>query len=349
MAIYRQLHTTFWKDRRVGEWNKEQKLFFLYLLSNDHTTQCGVYEFNKRYAKFELDVSSKEIDELIDFLVSEGRIVFNEKTEELMIINWLKYNSSRSPKVAAVIDKELREIKTLEFEEEVIRKCKEYGYPIKTEKPKENTLSIGYRYSIDTISQPTPTPTPTPISSKEVQENKTVGGSEIWVDPLSVNKLRTAGLANIKSATFGKVRNGGTRNHQGIDLAADSGTNIFAVCSGIIAVAKDSGGPYGKIVVLEVNIDDLPIQQKKYALKKIINSNFIYFFYAHLSIINVEKGDAVDVTTVLGKTGSSGNASGMTTISKGGHLHFETRSSPLLGKGLQGRFDPIPFFLTKLI
>ena len=226
-----------------------------------------------------------------------------------------------------------------------------YDYVLDKSKTSGANLSLEETIKIllGQASSPTPTPTPTPISSKEVQENKTVGGSEIWVDPLSVNKLRTAGLANIKSATFGKVRNGGTRNHQGIDLAADSGTNIFAVCSGIIAVAKDSGGPYGKIVVLEVNIDDLPIQQKKYALKKIINSNFIYFFYAHLSIINVEKGDAVDVTTVLGKTGSSGNASGMTTISKGGHLHFETRSSPLLGKGLQGRFDPIPFFLTKLI
>ncbi|MCI1135366.1 hypothetical protein ACK4CS_16875 [Enterococcus gallinarum] len=27
MAIYRQLHTTFWKDKRVGEWSKDQKLF----------------------------------------------------------------------------------------------------------------------------------------------------------------------------------------------------------------------------------------------------------------------------------------------------------------------------------
>lgn len=158
LAIYRQLHTTFWKDKRVGEWNKDQKLFFLYLLSNDYTTQCGVYEFNKRYAKFELDMTTEEINKQLDFLVSEGRIVFNEKTEELMIVNWLKYNSARSPKVAAVIDKELREVKTLEFEKEVIRKCLEYGYPIQTEKPKKNTLSIGYRYGIDTVSQPASSP-----------------------------------------------------------------------------------------------------------------------------------------------------------------------------------------------
>ncbi|MFZ4353280.1 DnaD domain-containing protein [Enterococcus gallinarum] len=171
MAIYRQLHTTFWKDKRVGEWSKDQKLFFLYLLSNDYTTQCGVYEFNLRYAKFELDMTAEEIKTNIDFLVSEGRIVFNEKSEELMIVNWLKYNSARSPKVAAVIDKELKEIKTLEFEIEVIKKCQEYKIPIQTLKPKENTVSIGYGYGIDTITQPASSPATTPTTSPATAEN----------------------------------------------------------------------------------------------------------------------------------------------------------------------------------
>lgn len=155
MAIYRQIHTTFWKDRRVGEWDKDQKLFYLYLLTNDYTTQCGVYEFNRRYAEFELGMSREQVDSHIKFLVSGGRIVFNEKPEELMIVNWLKYNSARSPKVAAVIDKELREVKTLEFESEVIKKCQLLEYPIKTTEPKKNSVSIGYGYGIDTISQPT--------------------------------------------------------------------------------------------------------------------------------------------------------------------------------------------------
>lgn len=166
MAIYRQLHTTFWKDKRVGEWTRDQKLFFLYLLSNDNTTQCGVYEFNRRYAEFELNMTTEEVQQHIDFLVSKGRIVFNEKTEELIILNWLKYNNAKSPKVASVIDKELKEVKTFEFELEVIKKCQEYGYPIKTKEPKKNSVSIGYGYGMDTISQPTPSPTPSPTDNQ---------------------------------------------------------------------------------------------------------------------------------------------------------------------------------------
>ena len=136
-------------------------------------------------------MTTEEINKQLDFLVSEGRIVFNEKTEELMIVNWLKYNSARSPKVAAVIDKELREIKTLEFESEVIKKCVEFGYPIKTKEPKKDTVSIAYGYGIDTvfqkqntISQPEPSPEPEPSSSPEPtpeptdphEKNSAVGG-----------------------------------------------------------------------------------------------------------------------------------------------------------------------------
>ncbi|ENY5821349.1 transglycosylase, partial [Acinetobacter baumannii] len=51
---------------------------------------------------------------------------------------------------------------------------------------------------------------------------------------------------------------------------------------------------------------------------------------------------------VIGKTGATGNANKMTTISKGAHLHFEARSAPLLGVGLDGRFDPIPFINANL-
>lgn len=58
------------------------------------------------------------------------------------------------------------------------------------------------------------------------------------------------------------------------------------------------------------------LKSKNLCIKNITNSQSIYF-YAHLSTIDVEKGDVVDAKTILGKTGSTGNAKGMTTISKG--------------------------------
>ena len=155
-------------------------------------------------------------------------------------------------------------------------------------------------------------------------------------------------MKNALGATFGKVRNNGTKNHQGVDLQANSGTQLYAVCGGTIVYAKDTGGAYGKVVVLKVAINDLPIKQKKYALSQLSESQYVYFFYAHLSVISVNVKDPVDAGETIGKTGDSGNAKGMNTISKGGHLHFEARSEALLGIGLTGRIDPIPFIEANL-
>ncbi|MFS7533969.1 M23 family metallopeptidase [Klebsiella pneumoniae] len=51
------------------------------------------------------------------------------------------------------------------------------------------------------------------------------------------------------------------------------------------------------------------------------------FFYAHLSAIHsgLERGDHVRCGELLGETGCTGNANGMTSIALGAHLHFEVR------------------------
>ncbi|WP_139158232.1 peptidoglycan DD-metalloendopeptidase family protein, partial [Klebsiella pneumoniae] len=81
-----------------------------------------------------------------------------------------------------------------------------------------------------------------------------------------------------KGATFGKVRTNGTKNHQGVDLQANPGTKIYAVCGGVIAFAGATGGAYGKVIVLKVDINDLPEKQKKYAQTKLTKNKYVYFF-----------------------------------------------------------------------
>ena len=171
MAIYRQIHTTVWKDDWVGELNIKEKLLWMYITTNDRTTQCGVYVFSWRYAPFETGLSNEDIRSIILKFQSDGKIKFNEETNEIMITNWLKYNSARSPKVAPVIDRELKGVKTLEFESEVIMKCEEFGYPIKTKLPDGGTVPIPYQYGTDTvpdtISQPASASEPSSTTSPE--------------------------------------------------------------------------------------------------------------------------------------------------------------------------------------
>jgi|GEM_PF-959099 len=170
-----------------------------------------------------------------------------------------------------------------------------------------------------------------------------------WCDPLDDCIVRTAVLASRRSATYGKVRNGGTRNHQGVDFRAAPGTPIKAVAEGKVTVINESYSStsnFGAYLVLECELSALPDFQRSYA-RKHVKGNKVWFFYAHLSQIHTKyKNKKVSAGTVLGKTGISGNARNMTTIAKGAHLHFEVRhvSTGSPGRGLVGRFDPLPFF-----
>ena len=153
-------------------------------------------------------------------------------------------------------------------------------------------------------------------------------------NPLKTCVLRTSGLSTVNGARFGMTRkypNGKPRPHQGIDLATDEGYRVYAVEDGeIVSIAKGLDG-YGFTITLKIKNTDNPELNGKFA------------FYAHLDRIDVKPGQKVSAGTQLGLSGDTGNAKGMTTITKGAHLHFEIRTIQSPGLGLGGRIDPEPF------
>ena len=111
MAIFRKVHTSFWSDSFVSDLDTEHKLFYIYLMTNERTRQCGVYEITKRQISFDLGYSIDKVSRLLTYFIKSGKIKFNDKTNELAVGNWLKYNSSTSPKVKSCIDKEFSLVK----------------------------------------------------------------------------------------------------------------------------------------------------------------------------------------------------------------------------------------------
>lgn len=132
MAIYRQIQIDFWQDGFVADLSAEDRYFFIYLLTNSKTTQCGVYEIGIKLAAFELGWDREQVNKLLKRFVEYGKILYDETTSEVMIVNWLKYNKATSPKVAKVIDREIKSIKNAHFRDTLIELCELYGYPIDT-------------------------------------------------------------------------------------------------------------------------------------------------------------------------------------------------------------------------
>ncbi len=86
--------------------------------------------------------------------------------------------------------------------------------------------------------------------------------------------------------------------HKGQDIAAKTGTPIFAPARGTVTFAGDNGS-YGKAI-------------------EISHGSGIVTKYAHLDSFNVKKGDIVERYDVIGGVGSTGRSTGP-------HLHYEVR------------------------
>tara|TARA_Y100001973_G_C5194546_1_gene333318 strand:- start:1611 stop:2405 length:795 start_codon:yes stop_codon:yes gene_type:complete len=111
MAKYRQIHTTFWNDPLILDLTPEQKYFYLYLLTNPNVKQCGIYEISIRQMTYHTGYNTETIEKLLDMFVKLNKIVLSKKTNEIALINFLKYNYSASPKVKTCVEKELDEVK----------------------------------------------------------------------------------------------------------------------------------------------------------------------------------------------------------------------------------------------
>jgi DnaD/phage-associated family protein len=146
MAVYRQVNISFWQDPFVLDLTPEEKYFYLYLMTNSKTTQCGIYEIPKKIMIMETGYNTETIDKLLNRFSEYGKIIYSPETDEIMLLNWIKYNGSSSPKVIARVEAELKEVKNKALVQRYLELANANGYSI-------NIVTIQYPYSIGTRSQ----------------------------------------------------------------------------------------------------------------------------------------------------------------------------------------------------
>lgn len=127
--------------------------------------------------------------------------------------------------------------------------------------------------------------------------------------------LQPTSSGRSESASFGMVRNGGTRFHEGIDVKSvqkmDGGVPmdvVRSVCAGTVAhISSQNNGSYGRYVVLFHENGGIQL----------------YTLYAHLLAVSpsLKEGDRVSAGTVLGMLGQT--SATFEIEKKTAHLHFE--------------------------
>jgi DnaD/phage-associated family protein len=127
MAIFRQLQTSFWRDSFILELTPEEKYFYVYLMSNEKTTQCGIYEIPIQIIVLETGYNRDTIEKLINRFIEYGKILYSYKTKEIMLTNWIKYNSPVSINTIKCVNKELSKIKDKSFIKKLYEICSNNG------------------------------------------------------------------------------------------------------------------------------------------------------------------------------------------------------------------------------
>ena len=114
MSVKRLVDTYFWEDEKVmDEFSPEDKLFFLYLLTNPHSTQLGIYKILPKQIAFEIGYSIDAVKVLLDrFENKYGIIKYSPKTNEVAIKNYLRHSLLKGGKpVEDLLFKEARDVK----------------------------------------------------------------------------------------------------------------------------------------------------------------------------------------------------------------------------------------------
>ena len=130
------------------------------------------------------------------------------------------------------------------------------------------------------------------------------GGSWVWPAPAS----------HYLTSYFGWRMHpvyGTWRYHSGIDIAADSGTNVLAAAPGTVILSVDYGNySYGECIIID-------------------HGGGITSLYGHMTrgSRRVSVGEKVSAGQVIGLVGSTG-------ISTGPHLHFEVRKNGVVTEPL---------------
>lgn len=156
---------------------------------------------------------------------------------------------------------------------------------------------------------PTPTPSPQPVANPVKLEHDVLDNVDkecIYLFPVPNSREITQEYS---------------AEHKAIDIAASSGSPVYAAEDGTVSYVQIWDGSYDTTGMMSYG-----------HMVEIRHADGNTTLYAHLSEINVQQGEKVVRGQRIGRVGSTGNATGP-------HLHFEVITS-------EGKVDPADYLWT---
>lgn len=102
MAKLRSVSVGFWSDPFVEELTSDQKLLYLYLITNDKTNMLGVYELSLRKISYDTSIKKEIIEEAFEVFNNCGKL--KKVGNYIILLNFTKNQNYNTNMMKSAID-----------------------------------------------------------------------------------------------------------------------------------------------------------------------------------------------------------------------------------------------------
>jgi len=140
MADWRYFAPSFWTDSYILKLDKLETFVYIYLFTNQHCNQAGIYEIPIEVMEFELKMTKEEIEPILEKFQKEGKIEYVDNV--MWVKNFLKHQPNKSLSVWKRIKKDIEKVQN--HSDKLLKRYFEHL----------DTLSIPYPEGVNTLSTP---------------------------------------------------------------------------------------------------------------------------------------------------------------------------------------------------
>lgn len=102
MSKLRSVSTSVWSDVWFEDLNPNQKLIWLYLITNEKTNMLGIYEVSLKKISFETGVNKSEIEKALNEFKKTGRVKYEHN--HIILVKFLKHQNFNTNMKKSAID-----------------------------------------------------------------------------------------------------------------------------------------------------------------------------------------------------------------------------------------------------
>lgn len=119
MEVFTRVERSYWQDEFILELTPEQKFFYLYLMTNNKVNTLGAYVFPLTMSTVELGYNKETVLKLLDHFAQVGKIIWDETTKEVFLLNWPKRNWNRKTATLRALKKDFDALKSPVLREKI--------------------------------------------------------------------------------------------------------------------------------------------------------------------------------------------------------------------------------------